>query len=57
MNKSKQIFELYIDYLVTSLSNATSTGFSNLQDRDVSHDQILASYFTNNLVSLTFEQM
>ena len=40
MNKNKQIFELYIDYLVTSFSYTTATGLSNLLDGDISHDQI-----------------
>ena len=40
MNKSKQIFELYIDYLVTSLSYTTATGLSNLLDGEISHDQV-----------------
>ncbi len=40
MNKNKQIFELYIDYLVTSFSYTTSTGLSDLLGGDISHDQI-----------------
>ena len=40
MNKNKQIFELYIDYLVTSFSYTTATGLSNLLDGELSHDQI-----------------
>ena len=40
MNKNKQIFELYIDYLVTSFSYTTATGLSDLLDGDISHDQI-----------------
>ncbi|MFT5635839.1 MAG: hypothetical protein ACI89T_001294 [Cognaticolwellia sp.] len=40
MNKNKQIFELYIDYLVTSFSYTTATGLSNPLDGDISHDQI-----------------
>ena len=40
MNKYKQIFELYIDYLVTSFSYTTATGLSHLLDGDISHDQI-----------------
>ncbi|UJF17067.1 transposase [Vibrio sp. SS-MA-C1-2] len=40
MNKNKQIFELYIDYLVTSFSYTTATGLSNLLDGDISHDQV-----------------
>ncbi|MCK5819417.1 MAG: transposase, partial [Psychromonas sp.] len=40
MNKNKQIFELYIDYLVTSFSYTTATGLSNLLDGEFSHDQI-----------------
>ena len=40
MNKNKQIFELYIDYLVTSFSYTTATGLSNLLDGEISHDQI-----------------
>jgi len=40
MNKNKQIFELYIDYLVTSFSYATATGLSNLLDGEISHDQV-----------------
>jgi len=40
MNKNKQIFELYIDYLVTSFSYTTATGLSALLDGDISHDQV-----------------
>ena len=40
MNKNKQIFDLYIDYLVTSFSYTTATGLSNLLDGEISHDQI-----------------
>jgi hypothetical protein len=40
MNKNNQIFELYIDYLVTSFSYTTATGLSNLLDGEISHDQI-----------------
>jgi len=40
MNKNKQIFELYTDYLVTSFSYTTATGLSNLLDGDISHDQV-----------------
>jgi hypothetical protein len=40
MNKNKQIFELYIDYLVTSLSYTMATGLSRLLDGDISHDQV-----------------
>ncbi|BBW93494.1 hypothetical protein PS1M3_35810 [Pseudoalteromonas sp. PS1M3] len=40
MNKNKQIFELYIDYLVTSFSYTTATGLSDLLGGDISHDQI-----------------
>jgi len=40
MNKNKQIFELYIDYLVTSFSYTTATGLSTLLDEEISHDQI-----------------
>ena len=40
MIKNKQIFELYIDYLVTSLNDTTATGLSNLLDGEFSHDQI-----------------
>ena len=40
MNKNKQIFELYIDYLVTSFSYTTATGLSALLDDDISHDQV-----------------
>ena len=34
MNKNKKIFELYIDYLVTSFSYTTATGLSNLLRTD-----------------------
>ncbi|MCK5818164.1 MAG: hypothetical protein KAH18_02710 [Psychromonas sp.] len=44
MNKNKQIFELYIDYLVTSLSDTTATGLSHLLDGEISHDQITRFY-------------
>jgi hypothetical protein len=40
MNKNKQIFELYIDYLVNSFSYTTASGLSTLLDGDISHDQI-----------------
>ena len=40
MNKNNQIFELYIDYLVTSFSYTTATGLSNLLDNEISHDQV-----------------
>ncbi|MBL4764703.1 MAG: transposase [Colwellia sp.] len=40
MNKNKEIFELYIDYLVTSFSYTTATGLSSLLDGDISHDQV-----------------
>nr|WP_156873967.1 hypothetical protein [Psychromonas hadalis] len=40
MNKNKQIFDLYIDYLVTSFSYTTATGLSHLLDGEISHDQI-----------------
>ena len=46
MNKNKQIFELYIDYLVTSLSYTTATGLSNLLDGEINHDQI--TWFLSN---------
>jgi hypothetical protein len=36
MNKNKQIFELYIDYLVTSFSYTTATGLSAILDGDIS---------------------
>ena len=41
MNKNKQIFELYIDYLVTLFSYTTATGLSNLFDGEISHVQII----------------
>ena len=40
MNKNKQIFELYIDYLITSFSYTTATGLSSLLDDEISHDQV-----------------
>jgi hypothetical protein len=40
MNKNKQIFELYIDYLVTSFSYTTATGLSAILDGDISRDQV-----------------
>jgi hypothetical protein len=40
MNKNKQIFERYIDYLMTSFSYTTATGLSALLDGDISHDQL-----------------
>jgi hypothetical protein len=40
MNKNKEIFELYIDYLVTSFSYTTATGLSSLLDGEISHDQV-----------------
>ena len=40
MNKNKQIFELYIDYLVTLFRYTTATGLSNLLDGALSHDQV-----------------
>ncbi|MCK5819003.1 MAG: hypothetical protein KAH18_07055 [Psychromonas sp.] len=49
MNKHKQIFELYIDYLVTSLSFTTATGLSNLLDGEISHDQITRFYPKDSL--------
>jgi len=39
MNKP-DIFDLYTDYLMTSFSDTTATGLSNLVDDAVSHDQI-----------------
>ena len=40
MNKNKQIFELYIDYLVTLFSYTTASGLSNILDGVISHDQM-----------------
>ncbi|MCK5818797.1 MAG: hypothetical protein KAH18_05995 [Psychromonas sp.] len=40
MNKNKQIFELYIDHLVTTLSDPTATSLSNRLDGNNSHDDI-----------------
>jgi hypothetical protein len=36
----KKIFELYIDYLVTSFSYTTATGLSHFLDGYISHDQV-----------------
>ena len=40
MNKNKQIFELYIDYLVTLFSYTTASRLSNILDGVISHDQM-----------------
>ncbi len=40
MNKNKQIFELYIDYLVTSFIYTTGTGLSYLLGGEISHVQV-----------------
>jgi len=48
MNKNKQIFELYIDYLVTSFSYTTATGLSDLLDGDIIMIKSRASSLTNS---------
>ena len=40
MNQNKQIFELYLDYLITSFNYTTATGLSQLLDGEISHDQV-----------------
>ena len=44
MNKNKQIFELYIDYLMASFRYTTATGLSNLFDGEICHDQSTRFY-------------
>ncbi|MCK5818130.1 MAG: hypothetical protein KAH18_02540 [Psychromonas sp.] len=49
MNKNKQIFELYIDHHVTSLSYTSATGLSNLLDGENSHNQNIRFYLIGSL--------
>jgi len=53
MNKNKQIFELYIDYLVTSFSYTTATGLSHLLmailTRFLSHKQFSSAELWKNV--------
>ena len=50
MNKP-DIFDLYTDYLITSFSDTTATGLSNLVDDAVSHDQITRFLSQQNFTS------
>ena len=45
------IFDLYTDYLITSLSYTTATGLSTILDGAVSHDQVARFLSQQDLTS------
>jgi hypothetical protein len=47
----EQILDLYTDYLLGSLCNATATGLSRLPDGDLSHDKISRLLSGNDFTS------
>lgn len=48
---TKQILDLYTDYLITSTSQTTATGLSEILDNDLSHDQITRFLNKNTFTS------
>ncbi|NOQ65575.1 MAG: hypothetical protein GQ582_13775 [Methyloprofundus sp.] len=45
------IFDLYMDYLITSFSYTTATGLSGLVDNEISHDQVTRFISQQDLTS------